>query len=151
MKKIVLCLALLTVSVLSFAQASGPEGLSPMPNDVRAAFLSGKTTGPEVKGLVIVEVGASWCAPCKELSAALQEKDMVTYFKQQGVRFYQRDYDKERNGRTLIGLAVEWNIKSVPTLLFLKDGKEHARMGGFDSKKADETMTEIKKLVQQYK
>lgn len=141
----------LAVALGAFAQQYNPEGLSAMPEEVRAALLSGKTTGPEVKGLLVIELGAVWCKPCKALSEALENNDMPAYFRGQGVRFYQRDFDKELSGSTKIGLANLWDINSVPTLLFVKDGKEVARLKGFSSKESTATINQIKNLVGRYK
>jgi len=61
--------------------------------------------------LVIVEFTASWCPPCKVQKPILEKLEEETKLK---VCFI--DYDKNKS------TASNFNIKSLPTLLFFKDG-----------------------------
>lgn len=62
----------------------------------------------------VIKFGASWCTPCKVVSKQLE-----------GLDFKSIDIDEDTDG-----LARKSNIRSVPTLVFMKDGTEVARHSG---------------------
>lgn len=62
----------------------------------------------------VLKFSASWCTPCKVLSATLKDAEGINEI----------DIDKNRE------LAIEYNVRSVPTLVFLKDGVEVERTKG---------------------
>ena len=72
-------------------------------------------------GLSMVDFWASWCGPCKMLSPVIEN--------------LARKYE----GRVLVGkvntddqpgLAMRFGVMSIPTVVFLKDGKEIDRKVG---------------------
>lgn len=65
-----------------------------------------------IPGLVIVGFFTTWCAPCKMLLSHY-EKASDVYL---DVKFFKLDVEKCEE------LVEEYNISSVPTLIFLKDG-----------------------------
>jgi len=71
-------------------------------------------------GVVVVDFYADWCGPCRMLSPVLEELTEVTVGKV--------DIETEQN------LAVEYNVSSIPLLVFMKDGKEESRMVGLQTK-----------------
>jgi len=64
------------------------------------------------KGLVIVDFFATWCKPCQMLGPVMEE--VATKFEQ--VSFFKIDID------AVTALAEKYNIMSVPTIMFFKDG-----------------------------
>jgi thioredoxin 1 len=62
----------------------------------------------------VLKFSASWCTPCKVLSATLKDVEGV------------KEIDIDQNRQ----LAVDHNVRSVPTLVFLQDGKEVERTTG---------------------
>lgn len=63
--------------------------------------------------LVIIDFFATWCMPCKMLAPIFEEvADKYT-----DVDFFKIDIDQNPN------LVQQFGIDSVPTLIFIKDGK----------------------------
>ena len=76
------------------------------------------------KGLSIVLYYATWCGPCKMLKPVLEKIDTEL----NEVNFGRVDIDEYREQ------AKEVLIKSVPTVLLYKDGKEVDRKMGYQPK-----------------
>lgn len=68
------------------------------------------------ESLHIIKIGAPWCGPCRTLSDTLMSLDL------------------ERIGDTLVGevdidvetaesIAVKYNVRSIPVILFVKNGE----------------------------
>jgi thioredoxin 1 len=71
-------------------------------------------------GDVMLQFYADWCTPCKKMSPVVEAVAVfmpeVTFIK------INRDYFQD--------LAKVYNITSIPTLIFLRDGKEIGRYDG---------------------
>ena len=68
--------------------------------------------------------GASWCGPCRALAPILNEiKSKYT-----NVLFTEYDVDDEFEE------ATKYGIRSVPTVIIIKDGVEVKRINGLSSK-----------------
>lgn len=66
------------------------------------------------KGLAVVDFWASWCAPCRMIAPALEQ--------------LAQEYDGRAKVAKLdvdinIQTATRFNVRSIPTILFFKDGK----------------------------
>lgn len=71
-------------------------------------------------GLVLVDFAAEWCAPCKVLGPLLDDISS----KYPSVVFVKADIDSNSDS------ASVHRVRSVPTLIMLKDGTEVARQVG---------------------
>lgn len=77
----------------------------------------------------VLKFSASWCGPCRVLSQTLKDVEGVT----------QVDIDKDME------TARKYGIRSVPTLVFLKDDKEvHRQSGAISLDKYNQILDEIK-------
>ena len=65
-------------------------------------------------GLAVVDFWATWCAPCRMI-APMVEQLATDYAGQAKVA----KLDVDNNQKT----AAKFNVRSIPTILFFKDGK----------------------------
>ncbi|GAA5220530.1 thioredoxin [Membranihabitans marinus] len=79
----------------------------------------------EKGGLTVIDFWAEWCGPCKMIGPIIEE--LAT------------DYD----GKALIGkvnvdhnpdLSIKYGIRSIPTILFVKDGEIVDKLVGATTK-----------------
>lgn len=78
-------------------------------------------------------IGASFCGPCRMFKPLVEQ-----FFKENCDKFDGIFLDIEDKD------AQQFNIKAVPTIVFLKDGKEQARLIGAKSKKLlEQTLEDI--------
>ena len=83
------------------------------------------------KKITVLFFGAAWCGPCKmltpimlKLSEEYADKDIL-------IGKVNVDSDSE--------IGVKYNVRNIPTLVFLKDGVEVERTVGVQQKLALET------------
>lgn len=88
------------------------------------------------KGVILVDFWASWCAPCKMMAPVLNDvADGLTGNKVVG----KVDVEKQQL------IASKFNIRSIPTMVLFKDGKEINRFVGIKSKEF--LLKEINKVI----
>ena len=99
--------------------------------------LTSKTFKPfiEKKGVVLVDFYATWCPPCKMLAPILDE---ISGDDKLGLPVAKLDIDKE------MGIANEYTVMSVPTMIIFKDGVERERIVGFRRK--DQILDVVSKI-----
>ena len=84
---------------------------------------------------VLIDFYADWCGPCKMLSPLLEEINS----EDENIKIVKVNVDNSQF------LANYFDIKSIPTLVLLKDGQFIHRLTGFRPKSV------IKKLISQGK
>ncbi len=72
-------------------------------------------------GLSLIDFYADWCPPCKAYAPKFDEF-AEKYSEKMTVAKVNVDQNKE--------LARKYNVRSVPTTIMIKDGKEVERLGG---------------------
>ncbi len=83
---------------------------------------------------VLVDCWAPWCGPCKSFAPI---------FEQAAKEFEPRLRLAKLNTEEQQQIAGRWNIRSIPTLILFKQGKEVARQAGAMS------MPQLKQWLQQ--
>ena len=75
---------------------------------------------------VLVDFAAAWCPPCKQLAPILERWAEANKDKVDAVKV---DVD------AAAGLATEYDVMSVPTLVLFINGEERARATGLQNEK----------------
>lgn len=70
---------------------------------------------------VVVDFWAAWCGPCKMMAPAYAQAAASL---EPRVRFAKLDTEHEQ------GIAGQFNIRNIPTLILFKGGREIARQSG---------------------
>ena len=76
-------------------------------------------------GLVMVDFWAEWCGPCRAVAPVLEQLATET-----GVPLMKVNIDENP------GLAARYEVRSIPTILFIEDGEVVDRVVGAAPKAA---------------
>jgi len=87
-------------------------------------------------GVTLVDFWAAWCMPCKMMAPVLNETAEALG---SSARIGKLDVDSNRES------SVKYGVRSIPTLILFKNGKEINRFVGVKTK--DFLLKEIKKVV----
>lgn len=79
----------------------------------------------ESKGLVLVDFWAAWCTPCVVLSPLIDE---IAQELEGKIKVYKLNVDQNPNTSTL------YQVMSIPTIMFFKDGELVDQMIGLQPK-----------------
>lgn len=83
--------------------------------------------------LVLVDLYATWCAPCKALAPVLEE--LADKYADK-IKVVKVNVDEEES------IAVKFGIASIPTVIFFKNGQTAASLVGL------RTSLEIEKMIE---
>lgn len=89
------------------------------PQTVSAANLNGLINNNDIP--VLVDCWASWCGPCQQFAPIF---DQASQLFEPHLRLAKLDTEAEQ------GIAMQWQIRSIPTLILFRAGNEVARLNG---------------------
>ncbi|MBP1663478.1 MAG: thioredoxin [Bacteroidetes bacterium] len=102
--------------------------------------LTDKNFNQQLKGkIVLVDFWATWCAPCRMQAPILNE---LVAADQNNISYYVGKADVDSNRQ----LANKYNIRSIPTMIIFRDGKEMTRFTGVKTKAF--LLKEIKNIIE---
>lgn len=84
-------------------------------------------------GVVLVDFFATWCGPCKMQAPILEDVAKAVHGKAKVIKV---DTDQ------LSGLAQQYNVSSIPTLVVLKNGQTVDRFTGLQQAETLKTTVE---------
>ena len=107
------------------------------PDHTNIKILNNKNFKTQVKsGLVMVDFWAPWCGPCKMVAPTLNS---IAETESEKIKVAKVNVDKEQQ------IAQKFKIRSIPTMVIFKNGKEVKRFTGIKSKKF--LMSEVEPLL----
>ncbi len=122
---IVLVLVLILVGFVYF-NFRRMKRLSKVPDSKNIHHLNEKNfKKATAKGIVLVDFWASWCMPCKMMTPVLNDLS-----EEMGSQAMVAKLDVEKHQ----ALSTKFGIRSIPTLILFKDGKEVSRFQGIKTK-----------------
>ena len=89
------------------------------PANVSGAQLAAQIRNSDIP--VVVDFWAAWCGPCRAMAP---EFEKAAQMMEPHARFLKVDSDQEQ------AASMQYNIRSIPTLIVFKGGKEVARTSG---------------------
>lgn len=78
----------------------------------------------------LIDFYAEWCGPCKVMTPTIESLMEQYNVEGSNVEVKKSNVDQESE------LASKYSVRSIPTLVFLKDGVEADRVVGIQSKEA---------------
>lgn len=85
---------------------------------------------------VIIDVFAPWCGPCQQMVPIFEELEKAHDTK---YTFAKLNVDESRE------LALQFGVTSIPTFIFIKNGKVKGKETGYIAK--DDLLDKIKELL----
>lgn len=123
---IIIGLTILGLGLMIFMAKAKLKNIPLVADNEKIITLTDKNFDHQTKNkLILVDFWASWCAPCRMMAPILN------------------DVANELNGNSAIGkvnieeyqsLAQKFKVRSIPTMILLKNGKEVNRFVGVKSK-----------------
>ncbi len=108
-----------------------------VPPSDKIVNLNNKNFKPVTRlGIVLIDFWAPWCGPCKMVAPVLND---IAESEADKVKVAKVNVDQNQ------ALAQKFKVRNIPTLVFMKNGREVKRLVGYKPKKA--IMNEVNKLA----
>jgi len=134
---IVLATVLTVFILLVLAAKRRISNIGTVPDSPKVKILTDQNFANKIKsGMVLVDFWAAWCGPCKLMAPVLNE---VAETVDNKVTIAKLNVDEHRT------TASNFKIRSIPTMILFKNGKEITRFTGVKSK--DTVLKEIERRL----
>ncbi len=129
MKGLIIAFVVIAVVVILFMRSYNKMKNAPAVADSELIeHLTAQNFAHKTKnGVVLVDFWADWCMPCKMMAPILNEVAAAT---DGTASIYKLNVDEQQQ------IAAQYGIRSIPTMILFKDGKEVERIIGVKSKEA---------------
>ena len=129
MKGLIIALVVIAVVVILFMRSYNKMKNTPaVENSELIEHLTAQNFAHKTKsGVVLVDFWADWCMPCKMMAPILNEVAEAT---DGTATIFKLNVDEQQQ------VAAQFGIRSIPTMILFKDGKEVERIIGVKSKEA---------------
>lgn len=94
-------------------------------------------TEPDNGDAKVLLFGADWCRYCK-----VAEEKAIPWLKKSGWKVDEVNFDRRSD------LVAKYNVKLLPSFVVVFNGIEHGRAEGFDSKRPDQELERLNKMIQ---
>jgi thioredoxin 1 len=123
---IILAVVVFGFTILMMVAKRKMGSIPSVPDSPRVVTLTDQNFANRIKsGIVLVDFWAAWCGPCKMMAPVLNELAEEAHEK---VTIGKVNVDEQRLTSSKFG------IRSIPTMILFKNGKEIHRFTGFKSK-----------------
>lgn len=78
--------------------------------------------------LEVIDFYAEWCGPCKAMGPVIEALALEYNVDGSDIEIRKANVDKEPE------LSQKYSVRSIPTLIFLKDGEQTDKMVGLQTK-----------------
>lgn len=125
MNKLAIVLLFVAVGIMAFRFMNNSNSHKNS-NSMKVLTLTTDNFQSETKSrITVVDFWASWCMPCRMMGPIIE-------------KFAENADESVRVGKVNVDenptIAQEFAVRSIPTIIFFKDGKEAARCVGLTSK-----------------
>jgi thioredoxin 1 len=129
MKGLIIAAVVIAVVVILFMRSYNKMKNAPAVADSELIeHLTAQNFANKMKnGVVLVDFWADWCMPCKMMAPVLNDVAEATDGQ---ATIYKLNVDEQQQ------VAAQYGIRSIPTMILFKDGKEVERIIGVKSKEA---------------
>ncbi len=129
MKGLIIALVVIAVLVMLFMRSYNKMKNAPaVAESELIEHLTAQNFAHKTKnGVVLVDFWADWCMPCKMMAPILNEVAEAT---DGTATIYKLNVDEQQQ------VAAQFGIRSIPTMILFKDGKEMERIIGVKAKEA---------------
>jgi thioredoxin 1 len=78
--------------------------------------------------LEVIDFYAEWCGPCKAMGPAIEALALEYNVEGSDIEIKKANVDQEKE------LSQKYAVRSIPTLIFLKDGEQADKLVGLQTK-----------------
>ena len=78
--------------------------------------------------LQVIDFYAEWCGPCKAMGPAIEALALEYNVEGSDIEIKKANVDQEKE------LSQKYAVRSIPTLIFLKDGEQADKLVGLQTK-----------------